>query len=122
MSRFVKDEEGNITIVSIIFMGAIGLLAAVSWDLYSHEYHRVNVQQLANRAVLAAADLDQTLPAEEVVQDYFDKAGYGDIVSKVNLTEGLNFRTVSVAVDGLVKTRLIGRDYYGEGIAGGNAL
>jgi|GEM_PF-296011 hypothetical protein len=121
LSRFVKDEDGNITIVSIIFIGIIGLLATVSWDLNSHEYHRVKLQQLADRAVLAAADLDQTLPAPELVQDYFNKSGYGDVVSQVRIEEGLNFRTVSVSVDGMIKTSLVGRDYYGETIAGGNA-
>jgi hypothetical protein len=122
LSRFVKDEAGNVTIVSILFIGIIGLLATVSWDLNSHEYHRVKIQQLADRAVLAAADLDQTLEADAVVRDYFDKSGYGDIVSNVTVSEGLNFRTVSVNVEGLIKTNFIGHDYYGETITGGNAL
>lgn len=120
-TRFVKDEDGNITIVSLAFMAAIGILSAVAWDLNSHEYHRVKLQQLSDRAVLAAADLDQTLPADVLVQDYFDKSGYGDVVSQVNIDEGLNYRTVSVEVDGLVDTTFLGGDYYGAALMGGNA-
>ena len=121
-TRFVKDEDGNITIVSLAFMAAIGILSAIAWDLNSHEYHRVKLQQLSDRAVLAAADLDQTLPASELVQDYFVKSGYGDVVSNVSVEEGLNFRTVSVTVDGLVDTTFLGGDYYGAAMLGGNAV
>ena len=121
-TRFVKDEDGNVTIVSLAFMAAIGILSAIAWDLNSHEYHRVKLQQISDRAVLAAADLDQTLPARDLVRDYFVKSGYGDVVSQVNIEEGLNFRTVSVTVDGLVDTTFLGGDYYGAAMMGGNAV
>ena len=64
MRHFVRDEEGNVTILSITLIAVGVLLAGVSWDLNNYEYHRVKLQQIADRAVLAAADLDQTLPRE----------------------------------------------------------
>ena len=56
---------------------------------------RTKIQNTIDRAVLAAADLDQTLDPSAVVTDYMDKAGVGQHLSEVNVNEGLNFRTVT---------------------------
>ena len=120
MSRFMRDEDGNITLTALGFMAAIGILSAIAWDLNSHEYHRAKLQKLADRAVLAAADLDQAMDPAAVVRDYFDKAGYPDVVSTVTVDEGLNFRTVSVQVDGLVESTFLGGDYYGGAVMSGD--
>ncbi|WP_298857691.1 TadE/TadG family type IV pilus assembly protein [uncultured Sulfitobacter sp.] len=111
--RFVRDEEGNVTILSITLIAIGVLLAGVSWDLNNYEYHRVKLQQIADRAVLAAADLDQTLPREEVVRDYFTKMNYPDIVTSVSVEEGLNYRTVGVNVGGVIQTNTVRGDYTG---------
>jgi hypothetical protein len=121
LRRFVRDEDGNVTMLSIILIATGAVLSGIAWDLNSFEYRRVGIQQVADRAVLAAADLDQTLPPAEVVQDYFDKAGYGDVVSSVNVDEGLNYRTVSVNVSGLVAAQTIAGSYSGEALLSGNA-
>ncbi|WP_025062817.1 TadE/TadG family type IV pilus assembly protein [Sulfitobacter guttiformis] len=114
LHRFVRDEEGNVTVVAITLIAMTALLAGVSWDLNNYEYHRVKLQQLADRAVLAAADLDQTMPREEVVRDYFDKSNYPDLVTTVNVAEGLNYRTVGVNVSGVIATNTVRGDYTGS--------
>ena len=114
MRRFVRDEEGNVTILSITLIAVGVLLAGVSWDLNNYEYHRVKLQQIADRAVLAAANLDQTLPREEVVRDYFTKMNYPDIVTSVSVDEGLNYRTVGVNVAGVIATNTVRGDYSGS--------
>lgn len=119
--KFAKEEAGNVTITSLAFLGALTLLAGVSWDLNSHEYHRVKIQHTADRAVLAAADLDQTLDPQEVVNDYFAKVGYPDLVAQVNVDEGLNFRTVSVLASGVVEAQTIEGDFQGTAAMGGSA-
>lgn len=121
LRRFVRDEDGNITMLSIALIATGAVLSGIAWDLNTYEYRRVGIQQIADRAVLAAADLDQTIAGDIVVQDYFDKAGYGDVVSKVTVSEGLNFRTVSVDVKGLVASQTIAGNYSGEVIISGNA-
>ncbi len=121
LRRFARDENGNVTMLSIILIATGAVLSGVAWDLNSFEYRRVGVQQVADRAVLAAADLDQTIDPEAVVRDYFDKAGYGDVVTAVNVDEGLNFRTVSVSVSGLVAASVVSGNYSGEALIGGNA-
>jgi hypothetical protein len=121
LGRFAKDEAGNVTITSLAFLGALTVLAGVSWDLNSHEYHRVKIQHTADRAVLAAADLDQTLDPQAVVNDYFEKVGYSDLVAQVNVEEGLNFRTVSVLASGVVEANTIQGNFQGTAAMGGNA-
>lgn len=121
LGQFAKGEAGNVTITSLAFLGALTLLAGISWDLNSHEYHRVKIQHTADRAVLAAADLDQTLDPQEVVNDYFDKVGYPDLVAQVNIEEGLNFRTVSVLASGVVETDTIEGNFQGTAAMGGRA-
>lgn len=122
LRRFAQGEEGNVTITSLAFLGALTLLGGISWSLNSHEYHRVKIQHTADRAVLAAADLDQTLDPQEVVNDYFDKVGYPDLVANVTIDEGLNFRTVSVLASGVVESNAIQGDFTGTAAIGGRAL
>jgi uncharacterized protein YegL len=58
--------------------------------------------------VLAAADLDQTLPPAEVVADYFVKSGLGDFVSDVQVNEANNTRAVSVSAFKDMNTQFMG--------------
>lgn len=82
-----------ITVILLtLIVGGIGV------DLMRNEMERVRLQNTADRAVLAAADLDQSQDKTAVVLDYFDKAGAGHLVSAsdVTLSPGLSNRTVSV--------------------------
>ena len=107
LRRFAQGEEGNVTILSLALLAILALLASIAWDMNGNEYHRVRMQHTADRAVLAAADLDQTLDPQIVVQDYFDKVGYPELVTGVNVDEGLNFRKVSVSTTGIMGTDFI---------------
>jgi hypothetical protein len=121
LRQFAQGEDGNVTVLSLFFIAILLLLAGVSWDVNSHEYHRVKIQNTADRAVLAAADLDQTLDPQEVVNDYFEKVGYPDLVASVNVDEGLNYRTVSVNVEALVQANTISGTYDGSAYEGGRS-
>ncbi|MEP1766234.1 MAG: pilus assembly protein TadG-related protein [Sulfitobacter sp.] len=122
LRQFAHGEDGNVTVLSLFFIGILMILSGISWDLNSHEYHRVKIQGTADRAVLAAADLDQTMDPEEVVKDYFDKVGYPDLVSSVTVDEGLNFRTVAVHVDAIVEVNTINGTLNTNAYLGGSAL
>lgn len=94
--RFVRDEEGVVTIFACFMILCMLLTGGIAVDLMRHEMERTRIQAVADRAVLAAADLDQTLSPEAVVRDYFAKSGMSEFVSSVNVDEGLNYRTVTV--------------------------
>ncbi|MCE0506842.1 pilus assembly protein TadG-related protein [Roseivivax sp. GX 12232] len=74
---------------SLIAIGGVGI------DLMQAEMKRNKVQNTLDRAVLAAADLDQDLDPESVVRDYFDKMNMPDALTSVTVEEGLNFRRVN---------------------------
>jgi len=96
----MRKEEGNVTLFSIVVIGTLVMLAGISYDLKASEMQRVKIQNVADRAVLAAADLDQQRLPAEVVRDYFTKAGIPHLANEITVTEGLNFRTVSVNSSG----------------------
>ena len=84
---FSRDEDGSIiffTLFLFVLMVAIGGMAV---DLMRFETRRVHVQNTLDSAILAAADLDQSLDPEAVVRDYFEKAGYDPTSVSVSLDE-----------------------------------
>ncbi|WP_158547801.1 TadE/TadG family type IV pilus assembly protein [Rhodosalinus sediminis] len=95
MRRFRRGEDGALAIWSIFMVLMMLMMAGLGIDFMMNEMRRTQLQGTLDRAVLAAADLDQTLDPEAVVQDYFDKAGLGDDLLAVEPVSGLNFRTVS---------------------------
>ncbi|WP_236016711.1 TadE/TadG family type IV pilus assembly protein [Salipiger abyssi] len=73
----------------MIVFGGVGI------DMIHAELQRNKIQNTLDRAVLAAADLDNQLDAEDLVEDYMDKMALGDALISVNVDEGLNYRTVT---------------------------
>lgn len=105
---FARDERGSVTYFAIFMMMMMMLVGGISVDLMKNEMTRTRVQATLDRAVLAAADLDQTLAPAAVVQDYFTKSGLGHYSPTVTVNEGLNFRTVSAnAAPGTTRTQFM---------------
>jgi len=93
-TRFVRAQDGVVTIFTVFILLMMLLVAGIGVDLMQNEMRRTSLQNTVDRAVLAAADLDQTRGATEVVEDYFDKAGLGDYLTNVEPDQGLNYRNV----------------------------
>ncbi|RYG93167.1 hypothetical protein EU803_03430 [Loktanella sp. IMCC34160] len=94
---FRRSEDGGIIIFAMVIFVLMLAAAGLAVDLMRFETNRTRLQGTLDRAVLAAADLDQTLPARDVVVDYFEKSGLGYAIDPADIMvdEGLNFRTVS---------------------------
>lgn len=91
---FARDENGALMVFGLmmfILMIAIGGLAV---DVMRHEALRTRLQSTTDRAVLAAASLDQAADPESVVDDYFAKAGMTDMLVSRNAVTSLGFRHV----------------------------
>ncbi|KUF09252.1 hypothetical protein AVJ23_18535 [Pseudoponticoccus marisrubri] len=93
--RFFAEEDGNITIFSVFMTVLILAITGASVDLMRYEATRARMQATMDRAVLAAADLDQEQDPVAVVNDYMTKAGLLDVLAQVEVDQGLNYRTVS---------------------------
>lgn len=105
--RFARDEDGSITIFAGATLLLMLLVCGIAVDLMRNEMERVRIQAVADRAVLAAADLSQESDPETVVRDYFTKSGIGMRANEVTVAEGLNFRTVSVNADAVTPTNFM---------------
>ncbi|SHG79696.1 Tad domain-containing protein [Marivita hallyeonensis] len=93
--HYLKREDGNVTVFSI-FMGVLILvITGASVDLMRLESTRVALQSTMDRAVIAAADLDQTQDPSTVVEDYLNKASMSGALNGVSVETALNARTVS---------------------------
>ena len=98
LRRCAQNEDGSMTIFACFMILMMLMVGGIGVDLMRNEMERVRMQHTADRAVLAAADLDQRLDPEAVVLDYFDKAGLGHLLSAedVDVEPGLSTRTVAV--------------------------
>ena len=93
LARFRRDEDGGIIIFSLFIFVLMLWFTGMSIDLMRFETTRTKVQGTLDRAVLAAADLDQELPPADVVRDYFEKAGMLDFLDGEPIVdEGINYR------------------------------
>lgn len=91
---FAREESGALMVfglIMFILMVAIGGLAV---DVMRHEALRTRLQSTTDRAVLAAASLDQTADPVSVVDDYFAKAGMSDMLASRSAVTKLGFRHV----------------------------
>ncbi|MEM6310488.1 MAG: TadE/TadG family type IV pilus assembly protein [Pseudomonadota bacterium] len=95
--KFREDERGVATIFACFMIMMMVLVGGIGVDLMRNEMERVRLQNTLDRAVLAAADLDQTLTPHEVVADYFAKSGFPGQPGTVTVDEGLNYRIVTAS-------------------------
>jgi Flp pilus assembly protein TadG len=86
-TRFRREEDGSIILFSLFLFVMMILIGGMAVDLMRFETRRVHMQNTLDSAMLAAADLTQTLDPEDVVNDYFAKAGYDSEDVNVTATE-----------------------------------
>lgn len=114
--HFGRNEDGVMTVFAIMMLLMMLMVGGIGVDLMRNEMERVRLQNTIDRAVLAAADLDQTLDPTAVVNDYFDKSGMSTYLSSVTVDQGLNYRTVNATANTVTPTRfmrLVGVDELG---------
>ncbi|WP_375691480.1 TadE/TadG family type IV pilus assembly protein [Pseudooceanicola sp. LIPI14-2-Ac024] len=107
LTRFARDEDGVMIAVVITFMLIMLIVGGVGVDIMRQEMVRARVQTTLDRAVLAAADLEQELDPEAVVRDYFVKAGIGEYLTNVTVDQGEGHRIVSATANGTISTQFL---------------
>ncbi|SFL96433.1 Flp pilus assembly protein TadG [Shimia aestuarii] len=113
MHRFIREEDGVIVGFAIALFLIMLMVGGMSVDLMNTERQRTKLQHTLDRAVLAAADLDQEREPIEVVGDYFVKAGLSEYLNSVTVNEGIGFREVTAKAAASVDTefmKLVGVD------------
>ncbi len=121
MRSFGRDEDGSMIIFAMFIFLVMLMIGGMAVDLMRFETNRSRLQATLDRAVLASADLEQTMDPEEVVRDYFAKAGLLDQLSTIVVTEGFNSRSVQATASMDVNTmfmKLLGVDTLAAPAAG----
>ncbi|WP_417523746.1 pilus assembly protein TadG-related protein [Marinovum sp.] len=93
--QFWQDDSGNATIVCVYLSLAILLTTGAAIDVMRYESIRTKMQHVLDRAVLAAADLDQLGDPSAVANEYVSKAGVSGALTNVAVSQGLNYREVA---------------------------
>ncbi|MEM7213466.1 MAG: pilus assembly protein TadG-related protein, partial [Pseudomonadota bacterium] len=83
---FVADEAGNMSVMTLILILPLLALTGIGVDVMRYERDRSKLQHALDRAVLAAADLDQTQDPKDVVLDYLAKEGLAGYISADDIT------------------------------------
>ncbi|MBR9890971.1 pilus assembly protein [bacterium] len=95
LQGFRRAESGSMTIMAVALSLLMMIFGGIGIDMMYAELQRTKIQNTLDRAVLAAADLDNELDAQGVVEDYMSKMSLADALVSVNVDEGLNYRTVT---------------------------
>ena len=98
IKTFARREDGAMTIFACFLVLIMIMICGIAIDLMNNEMTRTRVQNTLDRAILAASDLDQPLPPDEVVDDYFAKAGMLDYLDSVTITPGANQPTTNFRI------------------------
>lgn len=93
---FVRDEAGNLTILSLFLFVLMVMMGGVAMDLMKRENVRTQMSQTLDRCALMAASLDQRLDPQSVVEDCIEKAGLANSVTAINVVDGANSRDVQI--------------------------
>lgn len=119
--RFAKDESGAILVLFTMLFALLMIVVGLAMETAMTEYTRTKIQQTTDTASLAAADLEQSIDPQTVVEDFFLKAGLEDSLEEVVITETASGRTVTVTaeteLDALL-TRLAGRETWKVSVVG----
>lgn len=114
VARFHDDESGSMVIFTLFVLVLMLIIGGMAVDFMRFESRRAMMQGAVDSAVLAAADLDQTLNPDDVVEDYVTKSQAGDCLTGVTVDESaINYRSVTASCELVMNTfflRLIGID------------
>lgn len=104
---FAREEHGTMIIFGLTIFIMVMVATGMAIDFMRHENMRTRLQATLDRAILAAADLDQTNDPQEVVEDYFAKSGLENYDLDVDVQEGLNYRTVTASASSEVNSMFL---------------
>ena len=97
--RFARKDDGTVTLFGVLMFILMVTIGGIAIDVVRYETQRVQLQYTLDRAVLAAAALDQQLDPEDVVRDYFARSGLERYRLRVESDSGLVTRSVTASVE-----------------------
>jgi Flp pilus assembly protein TadG len=112
--QFKKDEDGGLIVLTLLLLISMLVVGGMAVDFMRFEAERTKLQSVSDRAVLAAANLNQERDAGAVLTDFFTAEGYADaIVGEPFIEKTANGSEIRLASQIEMDTfylRLIGMD------------
>lgn len=102
--EFGSRDDGSLTVLSLFIIICMIIAGGLAVDFMRQESARVRLSSTLDRAILAAADMDQQLDPTAVVEDYFAKAGLTGYDLDVQVSQGLTARRVSATTSKPINT------------------
>lgn len=99
LNVFRKKEDGSVIIFGLYMLVCMMIISGLALDTMQSEYLRTKVQATTDRALLASASMKQTVAAQDIMDDYFAKAGMAGMAPTATVDAGLNYRKVSAKYD-----------------------
>ena len=96
---FIDNESGAMTPMTLGFLMIIITVTGFAVDVMRYDRERARLQYALDRAVLAAADLDQDLCPEDVIRDYLSKEGLDQFIDFIDVQPNVCGST-AVTIDG----------------------
>ena len=103
-----RGEDGALIAFGLIVLLIMLMAAGLAVDTMRHERERALMQATLDRAVVAAADLEQRIDPKEVVTNYFELAGVAHTLGEINVDQALNSRKVTAQASQDVPTAFMG--------------
>ena len=100
---FARAEDGGVLVFALIIFVLMVMIGGFAIDMMRYETTRVSLQNTLDRSTLAAAAMTQSLDANDVVADYFEKAGLSDQLADIAVTQSPTYRRVRA--QGLADTK-----------------
>ena len=109
LRRFGQSEDGSLIVFGLFLLLVMLGITGMAVDVIRVETTRTQLQNTMDRAVLAAADLNNDLDARAVVEDYFAKAGLSQYLGDISVTSSsaagaLSYRRVSATAQAEMNT------------------
>ena len=115
LKKFCRDEDGSILIMALFLLITMLIMGGMAVDFMRFESRRAMLQSVTDRAVLAAASLDQSEDGEVIIYDFFEKADHEGTIVGTPFVEKINGSStvrVNSAIDvSTIYLRMIGIDY-----------
>ncbi|GIT89974.1 hypothetical protein JANAI62_05420 [Jannaschia pagri] len=113
-TRFYRREDGALAVFGLLILVMMMIAAGVALDMMRSEVDRAHVQSTIDRAVLAAASLDQAADPTEVVQNYLRVNGIDEDSVTITTSVTSQSRRISAQANSDVNTIFMGMLGYDE--------
>jgi Flp pilus assembly protein TadG len=113
---FRRDEDGGILIFSVFLLVGLLMAGGLSIDVMRTQTLKAQLQEVSDRAVLAAASVETSRTPQEIVEAYFEAAGLLEHLKSVETDAEFGSRKVTVTAGGRVGAsflRLLGYESFG---------